>query len=103
MLLIPFVENIFKHGITHDSSSYIFIYIKLDGNTLIFKTDNPFSGHKAKDKASGIGIQNVRRRLELIYPQRHSLQTEILNGRYIATLVLQLPTVIAENSRNPWN
>lgn len=103
MLLIPFVENIFKHGITHDTSSYIFIYIKLDGDTLIFKTDNPFTGHKAKDKASGIGIQNVRRRLELIYPQRHSLQTEILNGRYIATLVLQLPTVNTSNARNPWN
>ncbi len=93
MLLIPFVENIFKHGITHDTSSYIFIYIKLDGDTLIFKTDNPFTGQKAKDKASGIGIQNVRRRLELIYPQRHSLQTEVLNGRYIATLVLQLPAL----------
>jgi len=102
MLLIPFVENIFKHGITHDSSSYIFIYIKLDGDTLIFKTDNPFTGHKAKDKASGIGIQNVRRRLELLYPRRHSLQTEIVNGRYIATLVLQLPSVPAE-ARGPWS
>ena len=104
MLLIPFVENIFKHGITHDMSSYIFIYIKIDGDTLIFKTDNPFTGYKAKDKASGIGIQNVRRRLELLYPRRHSLSTDIINGRYIATLVLQLPTVAAsESSRGPWN
>jgi len=90
MLLIPFAENIFKHGITHDGSSYIFIYLKVDGDTLVFKTDNPFTGHKAKDKASGIGIQNVRRRLELLYPRRHSIETKIEDNRYIATIILQL-------------
>lgn len=90
MILIPFVENAFKHGITHNGNSYIFIYLKIDGDTMIFKTDNPFTGHKAKDKASGVGVQNVQRRLALLYPQRHSLKKEIQDDRYICTLVVQL-------------
>lgn len=74
MLLIPFVENAFKHGTGLVMNPAIQIELVSDEQTLNFIVKNKFSkGEQAKDPSSGIGIQNVRRRLDLLYKNRYVL------------------------------
>jgi two-component system, LytTR family, sensor kinase len=76
MLFIPFVENAFKHGIGLLSNPEINIFIQKKDNVLIFKCLNKFKNNSNdnKDDASGIGLRNVQRRLELLYPEQHELK-----------------------------
>jgi LytS/YehU family sensor histidine kinase len=76
MLFIPFVENAFKHGIGLLSNPEINIFIQNKDNVLIFKCLNKFENNSndSKDDASGIGLRNVQRRLELLYPEQHDLK-----------------------------
>ncbi len=76
MLLIPFIENAFKHGISLQRPSHIRVTLNYIDNKLYLDVIN--SIHKKTDNDpehanSGIGLQNVSRRLELIYPKRHEL------------------------------
>lgn len=74
MLLIPFVENAFKHGTGLVMNPEISINIVSDDSVLTFTVSNKFSdAPQSKDPSSGIGIQNVRRRLDLLYKNKHSL------------------------------
>lgn len=74
MLLIPFVENAFKHGTGLVADPSIEIDLVSDDTTLSFTVLNKFShADQAKDSSSGIGVQNVRRRLDLLYKDMHSL------------------------------
>lgn len=76
MLLIPFVENAFKHGAVMIEEPVIDIHLETKGNRLLFTVRNKFrpEGEEIKDEASGIGLVNVERRLKLLYPGKHSLQ-----------------------------
>jgi sensor histidine kinase YesM len=76
MLLIPFVENAFKHGAVMIQEPVIDIRLKVAGNSLNFSVQNKFrpEGEEMKDEASGIGLVNVERRLKLLYPGRHALK-----------------------------
>lgn len=73
MLLMPFAENAFKHGIYNDPENPIVIKIKLEDNTLFFLCKNKINSHQ-KDEGSGIGVNNVKHRLNLIYPNQHELK-----------------------------
>lgn len=75
MLLIPFVENAFKHGVGLIENPQIDICLKTNNNVLSFSVKNKFnpSGNEIKDKTSGIGLTNVRRRLNLLYGHNHQL------------------------------
>lgn len=78
MLLIPFVENAFKHSKVEDrSTGWIKISLKTGAGFILFEVRNsmPQSDY-TKDPASGIGLINVRRQLELLYPERHELNIE---------------------------
>jgi two-component system, LytTR family, sensor kinase len=72
MLFLPFLENAFKHGDT-SKESHITITLKSEKNAVYFSLNNLISKNKRKDSTGGIGIKNVQRRLELLYPQRHLL------------------------------
>ncbi|MBA9076824.1 sensor histidine kinase [Rufibacter quisquiliarum] len=75
LLLIPFVENAFKHGIADDPANPIQISLKVTQQNLSFEVINHI--HKAqKDQTTGIGLQNIRRRLELLYPNQHELTVQ---------------------------
>jgi two-component system LytT family sensor kinase len=81
MLLNPFVENAFKHGISFRSPSWIHITLSFDSDRLYFKVHN--SLHKILDfdterNNNGIGLENVKKRLAIIYPDKHNL--EIVNS-----------------------
>jgi two-component system LytT family sensor kinase len=93
MLLIPFVENAFKHGISFREQSYIRVSLDISGNTLHFDVSN--SNHPAqagdpeKDK-SGVGLVNVKQRLQLLYPKRHELTIRETGKEYFVHLTIQL-------------
>jgi two-component system, LytTR family, sensor kinase len=76
MLLVPFVENAFKHGTTYVTAARIEINLSVIGRTLYFSVRNKFSTNKneTQDETSGIGLANVKRRLNLLYPGEHVLQ-----------------------------
>lgn len=91
MLLIPFIENAFKHGINYSAPSEIDISVVSENNVLHLRVWNTL--HAAEQSApgeSGIGLNNVRRRLNLLYPGRHELKTEAQGDRYIVELNLTL-------------
>lgn len=89
LLLLPFVENAFKHGDLRSPGATVDIQVEVSHNVLRFVVENRRS-NGSKDPTSGIGLQNVRRRLELLYPNRHSLAIDDRNGRYHASLMLRL-------------
>lgn len=74
MILITFVENAFKYGSSPDEDCTILIRIVVENGTLLFETENTIM-KKKKDESSSIGIENCRKRLQLLYPNRFSLIT----------------------------
>jgi two-component system LytT family sensor kinase len=75
MLLIPFVENAFKHGTGYADQPVIDINLIVREGVLAFQVKNKFDWETdiSKDESSGIGLNNVRSRLKLLYPVRHDL------------------------------
>jgi two-component system, LytTR family, sensor kinase len=92
MLLIPFVENAFKHGAGAVVNAEIHIDLKVENNILSFSVRNTFEEMTAetKDKTSGIGLANVQRRLALLYHNKHSLLITKQNNWFIASLQIVL-------------
>ncbi|MFL5787143.1 MAG: sensor histidine kinase [Flavisolibacter sp.] len=92
MLLIPFVENAFKHGTGLIENAYINIKLSVKDNELNFIVKNRYlpKDDEIKDKSSGIGLSNVKRRLNLLYAGNHTLEIIKENGEFIARLNLKL-------------
>jgi sensor histidine kinase YesM len=92
MLLIPFVENAFKHGTGLIQNAEINIELKAHNNLLQFIVANRFDSNaqEIKDKTSGIGLQNVKRRLNLLYENRHALLILDKDNKYTVSLQLNL-------------
>ena len=93
MLLIPFVENAFKHGISFRETSYINVTLEIKENVLYFDVYN--SKHLKQDNdpekyKSGIGLNNVKQRLELLYSNNHELIIRETGKEYFVHLTLQL-------------
>lgn len=94
MLLIPFVENAFKHGTSVISSPEIHISVVSTSNKLIVEVKNKYkrklsNGHE-NDKNHGIGLANVKRRLALLYPTKHQLTINDENDWYSVYLSLDI-------------
>ena len=92
MLLIPFVENAFKHGTGLIEYPQIDIELKAEKNIVYFSVSNKYDpvSVEVKDKASGIGLVNVQRRLNLLYPSHHSLSITKNEGRFVVSLKINL-------------
>lgn len=90
MLLIPFVENAFKHGVGMLKAPYIRVELTVSDDALDFTVTNQIADPSPNpDPHAGIGLRNVTRRLELLYPDRHRLNTTADNGVFRAHLFLQ--------------
>ncbi len=89
LLLIPFVENAFKHGIVNDPSRPIRIHLKVTGTRLDFTVSNKIN-RSQKDHSTGVGLVNIRRRLELIYPNKHELLVSENGQTYKTTVAISL-------------
>jgi two-component system, LytTR family, sensor kinase len=89
MLLIPFVENAFKHGVGMVNQPEILITVSTSGQSIDFQVKNKVGNlQQEKDHTPGIGLQNVKRRLELLYSNKFSLKTGQENGWFDAHLVI---------------
>ena len=92
MLFIPFLENAFKHGVFIGHTSGIDMTISVNQNKLIFTCANTdHSGvKKMHEEKGGIGLENVKRRLELIYPAKHELMVGKESEKYNIKLQIDL-------------
>jgi len=92
MLFIPFVENAFKHGVAIGQRAAIQIDIAVSGQKLIFKCVNTDYSivRKMEMEISGIGLENVKRRLELVYPGKHRLIINNEDGKFMVNLEIDL-------------
>jgi two-component system LytT family sensor kinase len=87
LLLIPFVENAFKHGDFSGDQEGVEITIHAGPRSIYFHCVNR-KGHGLKDAAGGIGLQNVQRRLALLYPDKHTLKIDDTDNHFTINLEL---------------
>jgi LytS/YehU family sensor histidine kinase len=81
LLFISFVENAFKHGISYDEDSYIDVHMEVKGDRLYFDCKN--SRHEShQDGHKGIGMENVRKRLNLLYGSNYVLDVKTDEKKY---------------------
>ncbi len=94
LILIAFVENCFKHSLSSQSEDiFIRISAKIEGDRLHFQCSNTFSetvNQAEKHIDKGIGLENVQKRLTLLYPGKHALKTQANAGVYYVDLDLDL-------------
>ena len=92
MLLIPFVENAFKHGVNSEQDSNIRISIKATESELHFLVANNKVKIQSgiKENSSGLGIENTKHRLALIYPSKHLLTIKETENDFIVSLHINL-------------
>jgi LytS/YehU family sensor histidine kinase len=91
LLLIPFVENAFKHVSAHpDKNNFVSLDLARSNGQLLFTAVNSKDQAKAKEPYSGIGLNNVKRRLELLYPGKHELNITDDNEIYKVDLKLKI-------------
>lgn len=92
LLLIPFVENAFKHGVLDDPATPVRLQLTLTPEAVEFTVENQCHDYQA-DSSSGIGLANLRRRLELLYPGRYAWQVGPVGQQFRAHLRLAAPAV----------
>jgi len=93
LLLIPFMENAFKYVSDTLADNSIRIKLSFNENELLFSCTNTIEKSQASNSqpaANGIGLANVKKRLELIYPNNHTLQAGIKNDSYVVNLTVNL-------------
>jgi len=90
LLLIPFIENAFKHVSHFANGNDIKIELSRDEKLFRFKVFNTKDNHKQLKDEGGIGLRNVQRRLELIYNGRHKLEVQDLPESFLVELTIQL-------------
>ncbi len=91
LLFISLVENAFKHGISASLPSVLSFKMEIEEDGLTFTSVNTNFPKTTEDKSgSGVGLENLRRRLELLYPEKYVLKTEVKNGNFIAKLTILL-------------
>lgn len=91
LLLLPLVENAFKHGsaVARDGPIPLRFTLQVEEDAITFETANPFDAAASTAGAGGIGLDNLRDRLRLTYPDRHQLHIDDAGGVYRVTLVLR--------------
>ncbi|MBS1664966.1 MAG: histidine kinase [Bacteroidetes bacterium] len=101
MILILFLENSFKHGVKNNINKiHIDISLNVDKHFLYFKVENPYTEHPSADTAhtnasdpihaKGIGLKNVRRRLDLLFPDAYTLDIQVKDNIFIVSLKMPL-------------
>ncbi len=94
LILVPFIENCFKHGNTENEKIPIHIKIDISNDQLIYMVQNEIS-HQKKEKSnndirSGIGLKNVKRRLNLLFQDNYTLNANQNNNTFTTTLSMPL-------------
>ena len=97
LLFLPFVENAFKHGISYRRPSFVRVLLKVESEKIIFECSNSIvkNGEDMFRADSGIGLGNVKKRLALLYPDKHDLKIIDDGSTYNILLVIDLPKNLA--------
>lgn len=90
LLLIPFVENAFKHGISNAAPSPVVISLEVASDHIVFFSSNKIFSQPALVNREGVGVANTRKRLLHLYPGRHELLITTTDNYYSVKLVLYL-------------
>ena len=93
LLFIPFVENAVKHNTDSENASFVHLSFIVQDNRLLFRCENsiPLPEEEVKEpRIGGLGLKNIKRRLELLYPGRHSLEIIEMKQSYTVNLQLEL-------------
>ena len=91
LILIPFIENAFKHGISTEDNCKIKIHITVKNGMLDLLVENKkYLTVLKEEEKSGIGVENTKKRLALLYPNKHELKTNDTKENYIVHLKMQL-------------
>lgn len=88
MLLIPFVENSFKHGKIINDVLNVIIHLKVENNKLFFSVEN--SSNNEQHSENGIGLENIIKRLKMLYSEKHIL--EIIRENNVFKVILEIET-----------
>ncbi|WP_408671796.1 sensor histidine kinase [Lutibacter sp.] len=99
LLLISFIENAFKYGTDYTGKTNITIKIIVEESNLTLRVDNYISLKEKNNPNSGFGIQNIESRLNLLYPNSHTLKIEELENLYKVELLLKLKNDEMFNNR----
>ncbi|MBP3688734.1 MAG: histidine kinase [Bacteroidaceae bacterium] len=102
LLLTTFIENAFKHGVSYRRETFIQVNISIDDDTLLFtcsNTRNQATSHRMPvDSGGGMGLTNVRKRLDLLYPDTYRLEIHEQSDTYTVLLTIPLRTPAATNN-----
>jgi len=90
LLFLPFIENCFKHGAKNNDNIEVSITFDKKDTNLVFYVENSFNQSTNVVTKHGIGIKNVKRRLQLLYPNEFELKTNITQNNYAVELKIPL-------------
>jgi two-component system, LytTR family, sensor kinase len=92
LLFVSFIENAFKHGISHRDASFIDIKMNVEKNKIFFSSENSIgkSTQPSDNENSGIGLENVKKRLVLLFPEKHTLRITSSEQSFKVDLEIEL-------------
>ncbi|NPD44054.1 MULTISPECIES: sensor histidine kinase [unclassified Lentimicrobium] len=90
LLFTSFIENAFKHGVSYQKASFIYIDLKVDENKLILEVKNSQGAVSKDEEGSGIGLENVKKRLKLLYQKNFILNISDTPEQYAIHLSIPL-------------
>jgi two-component system, LytTR family, sensor kinase len=90
LLFLPFVENAIKHGTATRETATLDISFSMNENTILFTCKNTLPTNKVTIQSTGTGLQNVKTRLDILYPKKHTLQMEETDTHFFVTLQIEL-------------
>ena len=91
LILIPFIENAYKHGVNAEDNSIIKIQIDTTEKQLfLFVKNNKVFVQRSEESESGLGVENTKNRLQMIYPGKHNLQIDNTEKEYSVSLTIDL-------------
>jgi LytS/YehU family sensor histidine kinase len=90
LMVITFIENAFKYGLSPEEDSHVWIDIAIQGDELRLTTYNKKARRAFPEISSGIGIANTRNRLQLLYPGRHRLIIRDDDNSFLVNLIIRL-------------
>lgn len=91
LLLLPLVENAFKHGLSKQTGhNWLAVTIRLIKSTLTVVIENAKPSSPVVNNKGGIGLENLRKRLDLLYPAKHTLELEDKKNRFLSRLIIEI-------------
>lgn len=97
MLLVPFVENAFKHGVaTAPNAPFVHVKIEQEDDQLLFQVSNNFKPSRSESNTESLGLDNVQRQLELLYGEQYVLKVSNNGGLHEVYLKLKLSALMPE-------